>query len=1363
MTHYAFSIIRFSLFLFPVTFYTLGFSQSVANYATARNTSVPYTSISTTGSAIPAWRYTGTFSQDDNRSFFVPIGFDFWYDGTRYTQLCVSTNGFVDFSNSTDDGGPNTDDFGYANAAFTASGAANATRPALAVFYDDLTAQGGTAALGNSIKYELTGTAPNRILTLEWINMAVYLNTTPSLNFQVKIRERTGVIEYTYGTMTQGTQNFSYTLGINAPAMNAFPTAAQLKTQQTVNSNTFSNTVQNGLVTVPASNSQILFTPPLPANPAGTLTFTAVTQISMTLNWINWATNEVGYVIYNSTDGVNYNFVTQTAANAVSANITGLNPSQTYNWRVYAVTEGALSNPLSGIRATLSAGNKVSNVVNGNWNTAGSWLPSGVPSATDNVTILNGHTITLNTDGNCYFLSVGQGASGTLLLGNNTTSRDLNVNGNLEVRAGGTIMANTASNTTHNINAEGNIVNNGTIDLNTDGNSNARLNFLKDGNQTLSGTGATNDYFAVTVNMGTSLQNIAEVTSTVFTAPNAFLTVTNGIFKLSSSNTFTNTFSAAAITYGQTQGVWINNPNATISYGDDITVDGFLGLSSGVINVGNAANENLVSNGGEVNITGGTMNVAGFYNSTGLNNLANFNMSGGVINLAVSGTTNVVTAPFNITSPGSEINMSNGRIVIQREGGGGGQNLGYRVLNTNNSSITGGTLQIGNAGTPANQIIEIETDRPIGNLLISSANARGQLNLLNLEVLNNVTITTGTLDANSLLLTFGGNWVNNATFTPGTGTVMHNGTGVHALTDPTGETFHHLVIDGTGIFEFNNAVTTNGDLTINSTLDVTAANSLVDVNGNWTNNGNFLSQQGEVRFTGAATQTVVTTTSSDFYDLSINNPAGVNISAGNHSVKSSLTPQAGTMSIGAGSNFTLLSDATTTARIAQASVGTAITGNMTIQRFIAGRAAGYSDMGAPVTTTNFADWDNELQLSYTSNPPFGYPSAYSYSESLWDFVPVTTPTTTILPGRGFEVWLDSYFTWVTFDPTTVSSIGTPYLGSLNISSTITNVNDGWNLIANPYASHISLDAVLAGSSQIGTTIMYYDETISDYSTLTTGSGVTLAPHQGFWVEATGGSPSLTFQESHKTTTLSSSFRSAQQDIFTLRLSNPSSPVKLNSHTAVAFNPLAINETDVFDVTFRGLPHTEAPHIFTLTDETRKNRKRINTLSSDNELYEIPLGIQVGRDAVYKLDILNQGALIAEGIGCAFLVDEVNQVTYDLMEKNDIEIFLTEGLYISRFKLIFQRSGNCTTPVTTKSLDVSFTQQTTRTGNLIIHSENIENLEWTVFNMLGEAVQPWGFVNSGKTQTVELPAAAGMYLVKIRSGNLEKTFKVVVPG
>ncbi len=100
--------------------------------------------------------------------------------------------------------------------------------------------------------------------------------------------------------------------------------------------------------------------------------------------------------------------------------------------------------------------------------------------------------------------------------------------------------------------------------------------------------------------------------------------------------------------------------------------------------------------------------------------------------------------------------------------------MGY--VNTGSTgSVTGGTLQIGDASTPAAQTIQINSTKEIGNLVINSANASAILNTNSLVVANNITISAGSLNANNLNLTLGGNWLDNGSFTSGTGTVTFDG------------------------------------------------------------------------------------------------------------------------------------------------------------------------------------------------------------------------------------------------------------------------------------------------------------------------------------------------------------------------------------------------------------------------------------------------------------------------------------------------------------------------------------------------------------------------------------------------------------
>jgi len=311
--------------------------EAVNLYTVGYTTGITYTPV-TGGTAVTSWRGS---SSNDNMSNNQPIGFVFVYNGNIAEYFRVSTNGFVTFNTTTTVVGDGSDGilaYGSNNTQFSAATTATAgTSNALAVLYDNL-----AVSNLNNIVYKTTGTPGNRVCTIEWIG-ATFSGGTDNLNFQVKLYESDGHIEYVYGTMTQ-VSTFSYTLGINAATVSAAPTAAQLLTQQTANTAIFSNTVQNALATVPVSNSMITFTgvANLPA-PSG-LNFTGVQSGILTLNWTDNSTGEFSFGIFQSVDGgVTYSFIGTVAANAVTVTLGGLDQLTTYTYKVAATVENNLS------------------------------------------------------------------------------------------------------------------------------------------------------------------------------------------------------------------------------------------------------------------------------------------------------------------------------------------------------------------------------------------------------------------------------------------------------------------------------------------------------------------------------------------------------------------------------------------------------------------------------------------------------------------------------------------------------------------------------------------------------------------------------------------------------------------------------------------------------------------------------------------------------------------------------------------------------------------------------------------------------------------------------------------------------------
>ncbi|HSY76380.1 MAG TPA: hypothetical protein VK890_05965, partial [Bacteroidia bacterium] len=106
-------------------------------------------------------------------------------------------------------------------------------------------------------------------------------------------------------------------------------------------------------------------------------------------------------------------------------------------------------------------------------------------------------------------------------------------------------------------------------------------------------------------------------------------------------------------------------------------------------------------------------------------------------------------------------------------------------------------------------------------------------------------------------LTVKGNFTNNGTFTPATGTVTFNSTGAKTLGGSTQTTFYILTSGNSGSLTLGNNITTTSDLDIYSgTFDVSASNYSVTVGGDFLMNGTFTYQNGTVTMNGSSAPTL---------------------------------------------------------------------------------------------------------------------------------------------------------------------------------------------------------------------------------------------------------------------------------------------------------------------------------------------------------------------------------------------------------------------------------------------------------------------------------------------------------------------------
>jgi hypothetical protein len=284
--------------------------------------------------------------------------------------------------------------------------------------------------------------------------------------------------------------------------------------------------------------------------------------------------------------------------------------------------------------------------------------------------------------------------------------------GNIKINSGASLtMSNTNAYT---LSVSGDWTNNGTFTRGI-----GTIDFIGTGIlQTIGGSSIT-AFNILKVTKGAQ-DRILEATSLIsLNAVSNPLIITSGIFKLSSASILTPFTSSTTI--GSSAGLW-NNGGIINPGGFSWTLDGgLLRISMGSVSVGtNSGNGITYMNNGKLTIEGGLLNIAGRFSPNSGTSTGAFVQSGGIMTINTIGSSSTSRAPFEINS-GVPFTMSGGFIVIQRVSS---NSADYINLSTNHY-VTGGTLQIGNANTPASQTMRINSTTPIWDLKLNGVNSPG--------------------------------------------------------------------------------------------------------------------------------------------------------------------------------------------------------------------------------------------------------------------------------------------------------------------------------------------------------------------------------------------------------------------------------------------------------------------------------------------------------------------------------------------------------------------------------------------------------------------------------------------------------------
>ncbi|MDQ2769707.1 MAG: fibronectin type III domain-containing protein [Bacteroidota bacterium] len=214
-------------------------AQVVATYTFAAST--------TTFTPLTGATPTPVLLADEGVTAALPLPFTFRFDGVDYTSVYATSNGCLSFNPSA--GGD------YQNSLATTH---PNNDPLIAALWDDL---GGGQDPSSFASYVLTGSAPNRVFTFEWLNWSWnYVAPTGSVSFQIKLHEGSNQVEMVYRPEAGAVLNPSASVGLRSvggSGAGSFLSVSDLTTGATA-----SNTTSNDNITAkPTAGLDFTFSP----------------------------------------------------------------------------------------------------------------------------------------------------------------------------------------------------------------------------------------------------------------------------------------------------------------------------------------------------------------------------------------------------------------------------------------------------------------------------------------------------------------------------------------------------------------------------------------------------------------------------------------------------------------------------------------------------------------------------------------------------------------------------------------------------------------------------------------------------------------------------------------------------------------------------------------------------------------------------------------------------------------------------------------------------------------------------------------------------------------------------------------------
>ncbi|NND93358.1 MAG: hypothetical protein HKN45_00720 [Flavobacteriales bacterium] len=581
-------------------------------------------------------------------------------------------------------------------------------------------------------------------------------------------------------------------------------------------------------------------------------------------------------------------------------------------------------------------------------------------------------------------------------------------------------------------------------------------------------------------------------------------------------------------------------------------------------------------------------------------------------------------------------------------------------------------------------------------------------------------------------------------FTPRQGTVTFGGNSTVSSFEPIEEFFD---LEFSGSTALNTEISCSNEVFVSSSLDLNGFD--IHVLKDWVCVGTLIGNNGIVRFDGTDDSMVSGVT--DFEDVSIDKTSADVTASGTMNIYGTLSMDNGVLNTN--DNVIIASNSSATGRLGEMGSAT-FNGDLVVQRYAQFTSNDWHLIGAAVEDMTVEEWNDDLLTTgFTGSdyPTNWFCSITKYDETVSgdkdSGVECVDSTSESIPdGEGRRVYMSAGVNQFSVKGPAITG---PFSWTVTYTDTGSPDDDGWNLVANPYASTIDWDDT-GNWTRTGVKDAIYvwvseDEQFSSYiAGIGTNGGTQFIPSsQAFWIQTEAGSPTLSLLEGAKVDN-DETFRN-NEDISFFKVKMTTS----NGKTDEAAIRLDENATFEFDSQLDAYEwrstNTAYPSIALMTEEGKSTSIYSFPEITNETMIPMHLYVSSSGDVSFNTIGLN-GFTEAQNVR---LFDSLLDEYYSMGDNTETVIEIESGEYPDRFFIVINPRSSFDDIRTELASQSDFRVWTDGTNFYVQSIKDLSNsMDISIYNPLGQRVfnRPSQIIRG--TAQYALPQYAGVLIIEL---------------